>query len=162
MISLLFIWLNILSMHPFHVSVCDVVVNSEARAVQISQRIFVDDLEQTLTKKSGITLFIDENSTQKELDSLVELYLKDRLVIRIDGKATETQYLGHEFEEDGIWCYLEIEGIKKVKSVEVISTVLLDEFDDQANIIHFSSGEYEKSVKLDEQDQGVIFTPPRQ
>jgi uncharacterized protein involved in tellurium resistance len=162
MICLIVVWFRVISaLHPFHVSVCDVEINSEAKAVQISQRIFLDDLELTLNNTFGTRLIIDDESTKVARDSLIELYLKDRLIVLIDGKKKTARYLGSEFEQDGIWCYIEIEGVKKVKQVEVTSTILYEEFDDQANIIHFKSGDYEKSVKLDEKNPQVTFEVPR-
>lgn len=147
--------------HPFHVSVCDVVVNQDTKSIQISQRVFLDDMEQTLNNTYGAKLIIDEESMKQVRDSLIELYLADRIEILIDGKVKEANYLGSEFEEDGIWCYIEIKGVKKLKELEITSSVLLDEFDDQANIIHFSKGDYEKSVKLDAGNPKVTFTIPK-
>lgn len=162
MVSLIFIWFKVISLlHPFHVSVCDVVVNSEAKAIQISQRIFLDDLEVTLYKTFGTRLLIDDEGSKEVRDSLIELYLQDRLKVMVDGKAKEARYLGSEFEVDGIWCYIEIEGVKKVKDIQITSTVLYEEFDDQANIIHFKTGDYEKSVKLDAKNPQVTFTVPK-
>jgi hypothetical protein len=160
--SIFIVFFNILvALHPFHVSVCDVVVNSEAKAVQISQRIFLDDLELALNNNYGMRLRIDDETTSARRDSLIDLYLQEHLKVMVDGKAKTGNYLGSEFEEDGIWCYIEIEGVKKVKAVQVKSTILYGEFDDQANIIHFSAGDYEKSVKLDEKNPSVSFTIPK-
>ena len=161
MLSILFILARLTAfVHPFHVSICDVVFNEKARAVQISQRVFVDDLELTLNKNYGLRLVIDDMAMQSQRDSLIALYLAERLEILVDGKKRPANYLGSEFEEDGIWCYIEIAGVKKVRSVQGSSRVLLDEFDDQANIIYFASGEYEKSVRLDEKNPTVTFTVP--
>ena len=162
MISLFVVLFKLLGLvHPFHVSVCDVVVNDAAKAIQISQRIFLDDFELALNNSFDARLIIDEPSTSDLRDSLIAIYLEKHLKIQVNGKEKMGNYLGSEFEEDGIWCYIEIEGIKKVKDVQVISTVLFREFDDQANIIHFSSGTYEKSVRLDDKNPEVIFTVPK-
>ena len=147
-------------LHPFHVSVCDVEVNNSAKAIQISQRIFLDDLEQTLNKVYGTKLIIDDEELQTKRDSLIRVYLAERLKFKVDGKPRIANYLGSDFEQDGIWCYLEIEKVKKVKNLEVTNTVLFEEFDDQANIIHFKYGEHERSVKLDRKNPNVMFTLP--
>lgn len=149
-------------LHPFHVSVCDVEVNESAKAIQISQRIFLDDLEQTLNKVFGTNLVIDEIDFKAERDSLIQAYLADRLKISVDGKELQANYLGSEFEEDGIWCYLEIEKVKRINEIAITSTILFEEFDDQANIIHFKHDEYERSVKLDRKKSSVLFTLPKE
>lgn len=152
---------TLVNLHPFHVSVADVVVNQEKRAIQISQRIFLDDLEQALNNTFGTQLIIDNESNNALRDSLIEQYLVGRLSITVDGKKKDSEFLGSEFEEDGIWCYLEIKGVKKIKQLVVASTILFEEFDDQANIIHFKINEYEKSVKLDRDNWQIIFTIPK-
>ena len=149
------------ALHPFHVSVCEIEVNQEARSVQVSQRIFLDDFEDALNSTYATSLIIDDSARKGERDSLIQLYLFDHLKILVDGKEKKPNYLGSEFEEDGIWCYIEYEGIKKVKSLEVTSTVLLNQFDDQANIIHYIHEGYEKSVKLDDKNLSVTFVAPK-
>ena len=58
-----------------------------------------------------------------------------------------------------MWCYIEYKGVKKFKSLELRSTVLTETFDDQANIIHFIYGDYDKSIKLDKLKSTGTFEP---
>ncbi|MFT4834693.1 MAG: hypothetical protein ACI8WP_001456, partial [Flavobacteriaceae bacterium] len=61
-------------LHPYHVSVCDVIVNREANSIQVAQRIFVDDLEIALRKSSkdqAFHLFGDSSHIQKVLSAYV-------------------------------------------------------------------------------------------
>jgi len=118
--------------------------------VQVSQRIFLDDLEQALSKKFKINMIIDDENTMAYRDSLIQVYLLESLSITFDSKEKKRVYIGNEVEEDAMWCYLEYHGVKKISSIEVRSTVLLETFNDQANIIHFKYGEFEKSIKLDQ------------
>lgn len=156
---LLSIQLIFFNFHPFHVSVCDVVVNASEQSVQVSQRIFLDDFEEALNKRFGGNIIIDELPVVKR-DSLIDIYLSEKLIITTDGKEKKRTYLGSEFEEDGVWCYIEYVGVKKVKLLSVQSTVLQELFDDQANIIHYKQGEYERSVKLDKVKIHIDFSPP--
>jgi hypothetical protein len=135
--------------HPFHVSVCDVEFNEEAKSIQLSQRIFLDDFEQLLNEKYKINLIIDDESTKAYRDSLIQVYLFESISLIIDGKEKKRYYVGNEIEDDAMWCYIEYKGVKKFKSLNIKSTVLLETFEDQANIIHFTYGDYDKSIKLD-------------
>jgi hypothetical protein len=159
MLNLILIISGLLIQHPFHVSVCDIEFNKEAKALQVSQRMFLDDLEITLNKRYNQRLVIDDPGTISLRDSLLANYLSESLIIIVNGKTHTGNYLGSEIEEDGLWCYIEFEGIRKLKSIEIINTVLLETFDDQANIIHFATGDYEKSTKLDRARQSVIISP---
>ena len=135
--------------HPFHVSVCDVDFNVESKSIQLSQRIFLDDLEQALNKKFEINLIIDDESTKAHRDSLIQVYLFESINLSVDGKEKKRVYIGNEIEDDALWCYIEYTGIENFKSLKITSTILIETFEDQANIIHFTYGDYEKSIKLD-------------
>ncbi len=143
--------------HPFHVSVCDIEFKEEDKTLQVSQRVFLDDLEQALNKRFGINLDIANPATVTFRDSLIQVYMFENLHITVDGKEKKRTYIGNEVEEDGMWCYIEYAGVKKFKSFVVTSTVLLEIFTDQANIIHYKNGEYERSTKLDINKKSVAF-----
>lgn len=136
-------------LHPFHVSVCDVEFKKESKSVQVSQRIFLDDLEQAINKKFNVNMIIDDENTFDYRDSLIQVYVLENLHMTFDGNEKKRAYIGNEVEEDAMWCYIEYSGVKKMSSLEVRSTILLDTFDDQGNIIHFKHSEFEKSIKLD-------------
>lgn len=146
-------------LHPFHVSVCDVDFKEESKSIQVSQRIFLDDLEKALNEKYDINIAIDDMSTEAYRDSIIQVYLFETLNLIIDGKVRNRNYIGNEIEEDAMWCYIEYEGIKKFETLEMTNRVLLETFDDQANIVHFSYGESEKSVKLDKLNFTTVFMP---
>ena len=145
--------------HPFHVSVCDVDFNEEAKSIQLSQRIFLDDLEQTLNEKYRVNLVIDDELSKVYRDSLIKVYLFESLQVSIDGKEKKGIYIGNEIEDEAMWCYIEFKGIKKFKSLKIKSSVLIETFEDQANIIHFTYGDYEKSIKLDKIKTTGTFKP---
>ena len=147
--------------HPFHISVCDVDFNEDAKSIQLSQRIFLDDLEQTLNAKYKTHLIIDDESSQAYRDSLIQVYLFESIYLSVDGKEKNRTYIGNEIEDDAMWCYIEYNGIKKFKSLKIKSTVLIETFEDQANIVHFTYGDYEKSIKLDKIKNTGTFKPDK-
>jgi hypothetical protein len=144
--------------HDFHVSVCDVEFNEQSKSIQVSQRIFLNDFEQALNKKYAVNLIIDDKSTLAYRDSLIQAYLFENIKLKVDGKEKKRVYVGSEIEEDAIWCFIEYVGVKKYKSITITSTVLLETFEDQANIIHFAYGDREKSIKLDKLKSSGTFT----
>ena len=142
--------LSVSFLHPFHVSICEIEFRNETKSLQVSQRIFIDDFKAGLKERFDIDLVLEDESTASFRDSLIQIYILENISILVDGKEKKRTYVGNEFEEDAIWCYLEYVGVKKLAVLEVKNTILFDTYDDQANIIHFSSGEYEKSIKLDQ------------
>ncbi|MEQ8534695.1 MAG: hypothetical protein RIF36_28085 [Imperialibacter sp.] len=135
--------------HPFHVSVCDVEFNDKTKSLEISQRIFLDDLEEALRKKSGwTTLDVVNPSDKKRFDALMKEFVIENLSIEINNKPVKLSYLGHELESDAIWCYLEVTGVNNLTTIGVENSVLIDTFPDQVNLVHVKKEGKIRSLKL--------------
>lgn len=148
MISTVLLFIHLL--HPFHVSVSDIKYKEEQKAIQITTRIFLDDLELALQKHmKDETLDILENARWSEINTNLESYLLERIGIwDAKGQAYELQYIGAEMEDDVMWCYLEIEKVKKLKEVRVTNRILHEVWADQENLIHFRAFDEVKSERL--------------
>ncbi len=134
--------------HPFHVSVCEINHDEKTNALQITHRIFLDDLEE------GLNTFYNENLdllNPKDLDKINRLvadYLSKRFNISVNGKKREVEYLGNEMGKDVMLCYMEITKVKKFNTIEIENKVLFEAFDDQSNIIHVDYNDQIKSLRL--------------
>lgn len=146
------------SFHPFHVSVCDIEHDPETNALQISQRLFMDDLATGLQKFHKID-YIDtyKPDNLQKLDSLIGSYIKAKLFITVDGKDVSFNYLGSELEGDARWCYIEVKGIKSIEQADVANTLLVETFPDQENIVHFKANGQLKSYKLNKREISHTF-----
>jgi hypothetical protein len=63
----------------------------------------------------------------------------------VNGKPTKFTYLGKEAELDATWCFVEVKDVKKVQTIEVQNTLLLEAFDDQTNMINLNINGRKKS-----------------
>ncbi|MDN5214541.1 hypothetical protein QQ020_20850 [Fulvivirgaceae bacterium BMA12] len=145
-LGVLLLGLNIA--HPFHVSVCEIDYNDKNKALEITQKIFLDDLEEGLTKYSGEHFDITEKVHEQKVNQLLEVYYPENMQVKINGKPRPFRYLGFEMEADAMWCYLEIEKVKNLKSLEVTNTLLFETFDDQSTILHIQKDEKIRSFRL--------------
>jgi hypothetical protein len=146
----------LLFLHPYHVSVCDVIVNREAKSIQVAQRIFVDDLEIALRKSSkdhAFHLFSDSSQVQKVLSAYVEAHFS----LKINGTEASLVFLGYELEDDVLWCYLEAGLEDPLTSIEITNTLLFSTFRDQQNILHIKNGERKKSFILNTANNSATF-----
>jgi uncharacterized protein DUF6702 len=134
--------------HPFHVSVCEIEHDIETKALQISQRVFLDDLEETLNHVYGIQIDIVNPDNNQFRDSLVEDYILKHLIVTVNGKHRERAYLGHEIEKDVLWSYIEYYGVKKMKTISITNTVFFELYDDQNTIIHMKHNGTTKSKRV--------------
>ena len=63
-------------------------------------------------------------------------------------KIQKLNFLGFERDDPAVICYIEIENIKKFKTIEVRNEVIMDLYDDQSNIVHVTYKGPVKSVRL--------------
>src|SRR5687767_3929110 len=102
----------VLSLHPIHVSIAEIDHNQEAKALQITLRIFIDDLELSIRNKiNSPELDLLNPGGAKTTDQLVKDYLTGVLKLKVDKKAVQTNYLGHEIEGPAMICYIEVGNI---------------------------------------------------
>jgi len=151
----LLFWLNIF--HPFYVSVTEIVHNKTTGTVQVSIRIFFDDLEKALEKKYKKNVNILKPANRKEVDDLMTAYIKEHLKISVNGKALDLKYQGYEIEEDAAWCYFETSKVKMVKQLDIANDILFEQHSAQSNMIHAIVDGKRKSTKLDNPKKEVLF-----
>ena len=137
-------------MHSFHVSVSDMKYKEEHKSIQVSTRIFLDDLELALRNFSGQqSLDILEKSEWESVQNMLGEYLLTKVTLKDEkGRVYELHYLGAEVEDDVMWCYLEVEKVKKIKSITVTNTILHEVWEDQENLVHFRAFGDVKSARL--------------
>ena len=145
-LSLLFaLW----AFHPIHISVTEIEHNATNRSLEIISRIYIDDLELSVRSRTGKeTLELLNPGSGVTTDQLVKEYLGEHLRIDIDGKPARINYLAHEIDDAAMICYLEIEGVKKLKRVEVMNSVIQETHADQSNLVHVTYLGTIKSLRL--------------
>lgn len=143
--------------HPFHVSVCEIEHDAKTKAVQVSQRVFLDDLEETLNHVYNIRIDIVNPEHRHYRDSLVKDYLLKHLKITINGKEHKRTYLGHEIEKDVLWSYIEYYGIKKMNKLSITNTIFFELYDDQNTLVHVEHKGVTKSKRLTQLKPSEIF-----
>ncbi len=144
-----FLFFAHLLIHPFHVSVSDIKYKEDQKAIQISTRIFLDDLEVALRNFSGTEKM---NITAKEewefVNDQLKKYLLENLKLSDEKGEMETNYIGAEIEDDVMWIYVEIEKVRKLKTIKVWNSLLVESFGDQENLVHFRAFDKVKSERL--------------
>jgi hypothetical protein len=145
------------SAHKFYVSVTEVEYVKEKKSVQIISRIFIDDLENTFRKRYEKRLTFSPKDEAEEVGIYLERYLKDKITIKINGKIADITLIGKEYDNDILFCYLEVAGVKEIKTFEISNTLLFDSFDDQQNIVKLKiNGEKKSFILMDRNDKAML------
>ena len=123
--------------HEYYVSVTKMEYVKEEKSLQIISQIFIDDFEKLIRERydENITLAIKDES--KMVDVYIEKYLKFKLDIKVNTADVEFNFLGKEYKDDIVYCYLEIENVEAIKTMEVKNEVLFDIYPKQQNIQTF-------------------------
>ncbi|SCB81125.1 hypothetical protein GA0116948_101374 [Chitinophaga costaii] len=144
--------------HPFFVSVTEIKHDAAKKELQVSCRIFYDDLENALKTHYKTPVDILHPANRKSVDALVADYLGKHLLISVDGKTVVVKYLGYQIEEEAAWCYLVAEAVPAAKQVQVKDDILYNEHAEQINMIHVIVGGERKSTKLDNPAAAASFS----
>lgn len=129
--------------HDFHTSLTELRVNAKEKTVEVTVRVFTDDLEAALTKTNANQRVRLEAADAH--DPLIDRYLKQHVVLTAaSGKPRPFRYLGKEFEADATWLYLEFPLAEPLAGAKFQQAVLLDLFDDQTNLVNVFYGGDEK------------------
>ena len=143
--------------HPFFVSITEIRQNDKSKNLEVSCRIFFDDLEQALEKKYHNKVNIIKPADQAKVNQLVADYLQKQVQLKANGKPVKLTYLGYEIEEDAAWCYLEASPKLDVKQLEVKNAILFEEHPEQQNMVHVTIKKQRKSTKLDNPNSRYTF-----
>ncbi len=134
--------------HKYYLSVTDIGYNKEEASLQIITRLFYDDLEDVLRERYDEGLTVDATSDQEELDMYIKKYLKRKIKIAVNGEEKTLSYLGKEYEDDYVVCYIEITDVPSIQTLELENTLLMDAFTEQKNMVHTDVLGRKKSLLL--------------
>jgi hypothetical protein len=154
-----FYFILISNLHPFHVSICEVYYNPKTQSLEISMKIFIDDLELAI-QNQGNTEFKLINSNDNNFNKTpLKSYITDRFMIKTNSKTIDLDLVGYEFENDAILCYFEGKKIKDINVIEIENSIISEVFDDQINLTHFQYNGEMKSIKATKgSTTGIINT----
>ncbi len=145
------------TVHKFYVSVTQVEYVKEKQSVQIITRIFIDDFEELLRKRYDENITLNVSKDESSIDAYIQKYLNTKIQIEINGNYKELTFLGKEYEDDIVYCYLEITDIENIESFKITNQLLFDLFEEQQNIVKTNINSRSKSFMLTpNNDFGVL------
>lgn len=125
------------SFHAFHTSLTEIQYNAKEKSLEISIRMFTDDLEVALTKaNNGQKVMIGGKNDNSE--AILSKYLQQHFAIITPQKQKKAiVIIGKELEGDATWVYVEIPNSQDLKGHILYNNVMQEVFDDQSNLVNF-------------------------
>ena len=121
--------------HPFHISLTEIKWNKDTEHLEISQKIFWDDLEIALSGYHDESIDFLNPANKEKLDKQIEIYLQEHNKIWVADNQVTVNFIGYEIEDDAAWFYLESEKVKEPTSIKVKNSLLVSDFSDQKNVV---------------------------
>ena len=159
LILAIFTFFSFSGMHKFYVSVTNVNYSEKDQAFQITSRIFIDDLEDVLSERYGVTANLATGEELERADSYIKKYFLQKFVAEINGNKVDYTFLGKTYDNDVVIIYLELSNIKlsETESIAIQNEILTDLFDEQQNIVHFKwKGQKKSFVLIRENNKGML------
>ena len=150
LIAIIFLTLSSFAIHKFYVSIYQINYASEKKMLQITSRLFVDDVNAVLYKKYGKKTYLGEKNESQEDVNLMKKYILDNFSLKVNGQLKPINYLSKEMEGNVIICYYNIKDISKIKSLEVKNSALIELNSEQQNIIQSTIYGEKQSLLLTE------------
>lgn len=143
--------------HKFYISIYQINYAPEKKMLQITSRIFIDDLNNALEKKYKRKTYIGETNESQEDVAMLKKYISEHFFIKVNGQNKAINFLSKELESNVVICYYNIKDITKIKTLEVQNTALLELNTDQQNIIQTTIlGNKQSLLLTNENVKGII------
>ncbi len=130
-----FLTLSSFEFHKFYVGIYQINYASEKKMLEVTTRIFTDDLNDALEKKYHRKFHLTDTSETPEDVALMQKYIADNFVIKVNGKTSILNFRSAASEGNVLICYFSIKDIPKIKSLEITNKMLFDFVTEQQNII---------------------------
>lgn len=144
-------------MHPYYVSMTEIEFNPKEKKLEISVRIFTDDLEKALARSCGCKTDLLSPAKKEAMKPVLDAYLKNKLGIAVNGKAVSYTFLGFEKEEESTWSFLEVSVDKTPDQLTVTNLLLYEIQKQQSNLVRYRKPGSDKTQQLTNPEREVRF-----
>ena len=145
--------------HKFYVSVTNVNYSEKDKALQITSRVFIDDLEKLLLERYDFKAQLATDEESALADEYLEKYLRSKFVVQVNGSNASYTYIGKKYDVDVVIFYLEVPNVDlaTLKSVQIENEVLTDLFEEQQNVVHLKiDGDKKSFVLVKSRTKGML------
>jgi hypothetical protein len=131
--------------------VTDINYIQEKKSLQIISRVFTDDFENVINTRYQKDFKLIPRLEVEEIDVYIEKYIRTKFSLETNRGQLSFKYLGRKYEDDMVYLFLEVENIEAFEYLSVENSILTDLFEDQKNMIHFTSNDFKKSFILEKE-----------
>lgn len=139
--------------HDLHVSVCDMTYKEDKGKIEVSIKVFYDDLLSAVGLQPGEEL--PENYTSA--DELIEAFINENIQVRVNGEEKTLNYEESHSYPPAVWTTFSIPHSGNVNQIHMKNSILTDLFDDQVNMVNIRINGEKKAFSLDGKQKLLDF-----
>ncbi len=135
--------------HDFYVSYTELFYAPKQSQIQITSRIFIDDIEEFLETQTNEKVALLPDSNTVLIDSLIKRFFIKNFKLSINNNAIELNYLGRQYKDDQLLIFAEGTLLSTPKQLEIQNTILTSFIPKQQNIVSFDTQNSKKKFLMD-------------
>lgn len=120
--------------HPFYASINSLKYNDKTHALEVTLKLFTDDLNQAASDYSSLKLELNTEKEHTNTKKVLERYFDATFQIKTNPSYAQKNFLGYQFEDDVTYVFIEFMGISDLKLLEIECDFLTEVFENQVNI----------------------------
>lgn len=153
------VWINnpIVLSHPIYLSVTEIEHNAADKTLEISCKIFTDDLEKRLREINKQPIDLINPTDKKKMEKMLSDYVTRHLLIKANGQNQQLKFKGYEQIEEAIYSYYEVDNIPVLKNITITDNILFEYKSEQMSLLHVIVKGERKSTRLINPDDKVTF-----
>lgn len=129
--------------HKFYVSLTTVEHNTAEQSLEITMRLFADDLEEAVARETGKPL----THGQPAFEAAVFAVVRRALTVRqADGQPLTLAWVGLENKVDVTWVYVEAPRVPSTTGFTLRDTIFTDLFPEQVNMVHVKDARGRRAI----------------
>lgn len=145
------------AVHDFHTSLTEINYNPKTKSLEMTIRVFTDDLELALTtinNGKAVKIKPEDFST----DALTLKYLRKHLAFVSPNKdVVAYDFIGKEVELDATWLYVEVPAATNFQGYSIFNSIMTELFDDQTNLLNLIYPDKKKSFVFDNKTKVAVY-----
>ncbi len=142
--------------HKFYLSNTSIEFNAQTRAIEITSKIFTDDLEHAI--EAQCYRYHSLYPQTPELYELVKKYIGEKLSLQVGGRNVVLNFIGYSVDNDMTTLFIEGNYFDP-NQVIINNTILLELYADQQNIVDVRWGGQSKREYFTKDKTQFQFIP---
>ncbi|MDA9312278.1 hypothetical protein OAD50_04790 [Vicingaceae bacterium] len=128
---------NSVDAHKFYISITDMEYNVTNKSLQISMKLFLEDLDFVLEKENEVNCFLGSEKEHSKSNEFIKAYVNTHFFVEQFKGSLPLTFVGKEVDKDYAWIYLEVKNFKVKDETLLTNSMFIDYFKEQTNKMNY-------------------------